>query len=100
MLHGRNPTHNTEDCRTLKSYAKKKKQDNPNHTKTKTSKAEYHAIAKEVVKCLKTKKKKNKKRQEDVAAEEELNAIGNISISDFDDNNMSTDSDDLDNSSI
>ena len=77
----------------------KKKQESPEEqTKTKTSKAEHHAIAKAAMKHLTKHKIKNEKRQENVAAEAEPNAIGNVSLLDFNDD-VSTGSNDSGNSS-
>ena len=74
----------------VEEYAKKQKEysKTKSNSNNKTTKAEVHSIVKNVLKSIKKKAKKESDR-----VEEELNAIGSISLSDFDKSNVSSDSD-------
>ena len=90
MLHGKNSTHNTEQCKSLKFQIKKQKE--ATSAKYKTSKEEMHAVFKDLLKEEKAKTKRRRQRTSDRVSNE-LHALDNITLSETSDDNDSTDDD-------
>ena len=48
MMHGKNPTHTTKQCRTLKREVEKQKKSRENNGENKSSKLRYHPSQEEI----------------------------------------------------
>ena len=87
-LHGHNPHHNTNECRTLKRMREQDKNGNSkDKTESKNKKPERHSqeemnlMVSEAVKAL-AKKKRKKTQVTEQSSEKELNLLENLKVSD------------------
>lgn len=92
MCHGKNSTHTTEQCKTLKFQIKKQKQreSEKDSSKFKTLQEEMHAVFKDLMKKEKAKTKRRRQRASDRVSEE-LNALDDILLSETSDEDASED---------